>query len=336
MPTRKTPTSSLSGSRGYLSVSHRLTATTTAIELLIKRFWYRSKDATRRVLSGGGTCTTPPSPVMKLPQDIVDMIIACLIYDLPSLGSCSLTCYTWYIAAVPHLHRTLTVFINSRFPDSRWPNPILRVHTLGLLSFAKTIRIRSNTDDFSSKRLNRCILRKFLVLTNVQRLEIDNLNVSSFIPRIREYFGPFLPTVRSLYLKEPKGSNREILFFIGLFQHLDNLSLCSCESTREPEEDLTLIPSFSPPLQGRLVVWDWKKASLFRDMVRLFGGIRFKAMNLLNVVETGFLLRACAKTLQVLQLHPSDPFGEQLQPNYPRFRANNSPACDFSWILTSR
>ena len=62
MPTRKTPTSSLSGSRGYLSVLHRLTATTTAIELLIKRFWYRSKDATRGVLSGGWDLYDTPIP----------------------------------------------------------------------------------------------------------------------------------------------------------------------------------------------------------------------------------------------------------------------------------
>jgi hypothetical protein len=37
------------------------------------------------------------------------MIIAQLIYDLPTLLSCSLTCCSWYLAAVPHLHTTLSV-----------------------------------------------------------------------------------------------------------------------------------------------------------------------------------------------------------------------------------
>lgn len=71
-----------------------------------------------------------------------------------------------------------------------------------------------------------------------------------------------------------------------------------------------IIPHFAPPLQGRLVVCYSMRAGLFRDMVHSFGEIRFGTMSLFNVRETQLLLRACAKTLQVLQLNPFDRFGE--------------------------
>jgi len=54
----------------------------------------------------------------------------------------------------------------------------------------------------------------------------------------------------------------------------------------------------------------------FEDMHRLFGGIRFRYMSLCKVEETGFLLRACANTLQVLQLHPTDSLYMHPLPRY--------------------
>ena len=244
------------------------------------------------------------------------MVIAYLIYNSPALRSCSLTCYSWYIAAVPHLHPILFVTLDimtSRDRRILWPNPFLHMHRLGLLPLVKTIRIHSFFTRFSPKQFNCCILRQFLTLTNVQRLEVDDLDIPSFIPTVRRYFGPFLPTLQSLCLKKPKGTNQHIIFFVGLFQHLENLSLdrLICYGS-EREKAPTLIPPFTPPLRGWLIVKNCKKAGFFQDMVRLFGEIRFSAVNLFGVDETRFLLRACAKTLRTLQLHPTDCLGEQL------------------------
>jgi hypothetical protein len=61
-------------------------------------------------------------------------------------------------------------------------------------------------------------------------------------------------------------------------------------------------------------------------MVHLFGGISFGTLNLLKAKETRFLLRACAKTLRTLQLHPNDRRGELLLIVFEilrRFQANN-------------
>jgi hypothetical protein len=201
------------------------------------------------------------------------------------------------------------------------------MHKLGLLPFVKTLQICSGYQDFSPKHFNRRILHQFSALTNVQALQIHNLDIPSFIPRIRRYFSPFLPSVRTLSLRSPRGSNRQLIFFVGFFQHLENLSLFTHRGGRgEPEEDPTLIPTFAPPLRGRLEVWDWTKPGFFRDMVHLFGEIRFGVMNLLNVDETRFLLRSCGQTLRALQLHPTDRRGKPLLivfETFLRFQPNN-------------
>ena len=105
------------------------------------------------------------------------------------------------------------------------------------------------------------------------------------------------------------------MFFIGSFQHLENLSLKWGPPNRGDPEDLTLIPSFAPPLRGRLVAWGWK-TGFFQDVIDLFGRIGFRDMELYDVCETRLLLHACADTLQVLQLSSNDPFGEQPYPRY--------------------
>ena len=342
MRPRKTPTSSLSGSYASHSSLHYLTVTTvTAVELLVNRIWYRAKARMRGISWGGaspGTGTTIPSPARRLPHEIVEMIIACLIHDTPSLRSCSLTCHSWYIAAIPHLYLTLDATINPpTLHKSDWPNPVRYMHALGLLPSVETVRIRSFYKEFSPKQFDRSTLRHFSALANVQSLEMDNLDIPSFISRIQKYFGPLLPTLRSLYLKTPKGSNRQIIFFVGSFHRLEDLTLESTVSRREPEEDLTLVPPFTPPLQGRLAVCHWTRAGLFQDMVHLFGGMRFRALDLFGVDQTRFLLRACPETLQVLKLYPTDLFGERSRPNHVRFQANDFIAMtrptdfDLSW-----
>ena len=251
------------------------------------------------------------------------MIIGYLFYNSPALRSCSLTCYSWYIAAVPHLHSTLDMVNVTPFRGKRhWPNCIRYKHMLGLLPLVKTVLITGNVT-FSPKWFNCCTLRQFLTLTNVQSLEIRHLDIPSFMPRIRRYFRPFLPTLQSLHLFSPIGSDRQIIFFVGLFQHLENLSLKGPRPQGREPEDLTLIPPFTPPLRGELIGFDCKKAGLFQDMVHLFGGIGFYAMDLFDVNETRLLLRACAKTLSSLRLYPNDPLGERLHLKPVQVRAND-------------
>jgi len=156
---------------------------------------------------------------------------------------------------------------------------------------------------------NRRILRQFSALTNVQELGIEYLDIPKFMPGIRRYFGHFSPTVRSLVLREPKGSRRQILYFVGLFQHLEDLGLVydQLDFQEESVDDLRLIPPSVPPLQGRLTLRHFARVELLKDMIDLFGGVRFHHMDLCDVYGMRLLLDACAKTLETLRVYPIDP-----------------------------
>jgi len=264
--------------------------------------------------------TTHSSPPNNLPLETIEKIIAHLIYDTPSLLACSLTCYSWYIAAVPHLHHTLMI-LNSRWHFNlkhQWSEPLQNASRHGLLPFVKRLQVRRLScryEGFYPKRFNRHTLRQFAALSNVQELEIDDLDIPKFMPRIQEYFGHFSPTLRSLSLSKPKGSRRQIVFFIGLFQYLEDLKLFDDvldHYKSEPAEDPALIPLFTPPLQGRLKVTMFKRVGLLKDMIDLFGGIRFRRMDLFDVDGMRLLVGACAETLETLRVYPKDPRGKPL------------------------
>ena len=203
------------------------------------------------------------------------------------------------------------------------------MHNLGLLPLVKKLRIyegiHRDFDGFSSQRFNYCIRRRFVVLTNIRELEIDRLDTPSFIPRIRHYFGHFLPTVRSLVLREPKGCRRQILCFIGMFQHLEDLKLLFRPKWPflEPGNHPTLTPPFTPPLRGRLNMTFVRWVEFLKDMVGLFGGIRFRHMELVGVSGMRLLLDACVETLETLRLYPIVPSGEQLPPKGVRVLTND-------------
>ena len=267
--------------------------------------------------------TTRPSHSARLPVEILEMIIVHLIYNTRSLLACSLTCYSLYIVTVPHPHHTLITQTYRRYPDRKLklPKPLWDVYNLGLPPLVKKFHIcgaeRSDCRVFSPKLFSWCTLRHFTALANVQELGIDHLDIPSFIPRINRYFGHSLPTVHSLALGEPQGSRRQIIYFIGLFKHLEDLKLIydKVDSQDEPADDLTLVPAFLPPLRGRLTVTCFTRVGILKDMIDLLGGIRFRYMSLFNVVGMRLLLDACAETLETLQLHPTDPRGKELSPS---------------------
>ena len=316
-------------------------AVVSVLELLINLIWYRTLALIWWALEGGPflkPSTRPSSPATRLPLELVETIISYFIYDTRSLCACTLTCYSWYIAAVPHLHYNL--FINGLWGQKfQWPNPLRHMHTLGLLPFVKTLWVGGICDRaFSPKWFNWYTLRRFTALNNVQRLLIDYLDIPSFMPRIRQYFGHFIPTVQELRLKNPIGSRQQIIYFIGLFQRLDSLNLTYDRfgSQGEPPDDLTLFPPFTPPLRGWLKLTSFRRVGLLKDMIDLFGGLRFCRMNLFNVGGMPLLLNACAETLEILQVYPTDPCGEQFPQKGVRISTNgsavNSSLLDFDLL----
>ena len=222
------------------------------------------------------------------------MIIAYLIYEKHSLRTCTLTSYSWYIAAVPHLHHTLVIDTSRPWSrNCRWPNAVRHMHILSLLPLVKRLYIYGyivcDSGAVTPKTLHCPALHKFSALTNVRELGIDFLDISKFMPELQRHFGHFLLTVRSLVLRSPGGSHRQIIYFIGLFRHLEDLKLAfrpPSPTEEAPVGDLTVIPSFAPPLRGRLTMRFSMREELVEDMIRLFGGIQFRSMDLFYVGGT--------------------------------------------------
>jgi hypothetical protein len=268
------------------------------------------------------TSTAPLSPANRLPQEIVEIIIGNLFYDPFSLRVCCLICYSWYIAATRHLHSTLVAPTYRKCGSKKlwWPDSFRSMHKLGLFPLVKKFWIRGMRNDpnsygpatFSPNLFDRQTLRQFSSLTNVQELGIDYLDIPSFMLKIQRYFGHFLPTLRSLALREPKGSCRQIIFFIGLFQHLEDLRFRydSLVFQEEPTDDPTLVPLFVPPLRGRLKLSYFTRVGILEGIIDMFGGIRFRHMDLFVVDGRRLLLDASAETLETLRFYVTDAYGE--------------------------
>ena len=248
------------------------------------------------------------------------MITDHIFYDKRTLQACSLTCRSWHIAALPHLHHTLKISIND-YDLSGWHVPIQRADELGLCPLVKKLYITPVRlqHPFSSDLFNDHILLQFSALTNIRDLAIGSLDVFSFFPTVRQYFAHFLPTVRSLTLNTPRGSSRQIVFFVGLFPHLEDLKLTHVplppwlgRSRLGGSGDPTLVPPSTPPLRGRLTLMHFERPEILKDIITLFGGIRFHYMELFYAYGMRLLLDATAETLETLRLYPCDRHGEQV------------------------
>ena len=168
--------------------------------------------------------------------------------------------------------------------------------------------ITCGMDRVTPKMFHRCTLRKFSTLTDVQGLGIDFLDIPKFTSGPQQYFGHFSPAVRPPALIEPRGYRRQIIYFTGLFQYLEGLKPTLRPPSlnfqgEAPMGDLTLIPPFVPPLRGRLTTTLPRGEELLEDMIRLFGGILFRPMDLFSVDRTGLLSDTCVETLETLRLH---------------------------------
>ena len=53
-----------------------------------------------------------------------------------------------------------------------------------------------------------------------------------------------------------------------------------------------------------------KKEILVKDMITLFGGLRFRHMDLYGVTFVRLLLDACTETLETLRFYPTESCGE--------------------------
>ena len=232
-----------------------------------------------------------------LPHEIVEMIIAYLIQDVRTLKVCSLTCYSWYIAALPHIHHTLT--LND-------PNGCLKSlssrHALGLLPFTKEIRIPQRDPFwFLPKFFSQRNSRHFFAFTNIQSLTVHYLYITAFIPKLTRYFGHLSPTLRSLTLFAPQCTPLELAHFISLFPNLEDIVVRHHVDARETHKE-ALASLSTPKLHGKLVLLGFGVLGTWEHLATSCG-LRFRFIHVGGVIKSvPVLLTACARTLETFRI----------------------------------
>jgi hypothetical protein len=264
-----------------------------------------------KAVRSGVEASTTVYQTVNLPQDILEIIIAELGDDTSSLKAYSETCRSWYLAAAPHLHRTLIFEERPLDPTRAEFKPLAKMHKMDLLPFVKKLWIRSSSFEpwISPRKFDRQTLRYFSALTNVQQLRIERLDLSRFMPCIERYFGHFAPTLQSISLTISSGTQRQLLYFLGLFPNLDDIDIeyyptTKPDPTTNPGSEVA-VPFSIPSLRGQLKLTHFPSEMIFRDMITLFGGLRFRYMDLFSVEGSRLLLEACADTLQTVRIYPA-------------------------------
>jgi len=141
----------------------------------------------------------------------------------------SMTCYSLHITASP-------IFTTPSRPTSA-SSPGTRGILCGLghsEAHTTSVCFCSSSDFVSAQRPRSMIPSLLKSLTSApyvtfphprtpQELGADGFQAHSFMLNFQEYFEHFTPTLRFLPVREPRGSSRQILYFIWLFPNLQNL-----------------------------------------------------------------------------------------------------------------
>jgi len=275
--------------------------------------WRRAKAKVDRLLGNAPPdMRTARESTCPLPYEIVEMIIAHLTHNLEALKACSLTCHSWYIVAVPHLHHTLRLGPDRHGVTRNRLKPLSKLHELGLTSLVREIRVRQfygSRPWFVPEEFSRRDLRYFSAFTNIQTLQLGELEIYRFIPGIERYFEHFSPTLRSITLNYPRCTPRQLSHFLSLFSNLDNIEIRGVftppSSTTVP--DTELVPFSAPNLQGRLMLREFGLVGTWTHLIASCGGLRFRYMDLRWVAGCAPILwEACAETLETLRFYATD------------------------------
>ena len=272
--------------------------------------WQRGKVKVNRLLGN----VPPDTRIVHesthiFPYEIMGMIIAHLTYDFDALKACSLTCRSWYIAVVSHIHHTL--ILRERTPKKSHDKlkTLSKLHERGLMPLVEEIRVYARYRQnpwFVPRAFGNRNLRHFSAFTNVRTLKICEMEIYRFIPGIERYFGHFSHTLQSIALWNPRCTPRQLSYFLSLFSNLDDIEIKGVDTnvpgTTAP--DTTLFPISTPKLRGRLTLHYFYCPETWTGLINSCGGLRFRYMDLHEVVDcTPILLEVCAETVETIRLH---------------------------------
>ena len=276
------------------------------LSIRMRIVWRRAKVSISGLL-GNAPSETRISHALacRLPYEITEMIIFYIAHDLGALKAVSLTCRSWYIVAVPHIHHTLILTIRDGLA------PLSKLHQLGLMPLVEEIRVYQSCLTWLWPQTFGCRdLRYFSAFTNIQTLVFDHLELPRFMPRIKRYFGQFSPTLRSIALLGPFGTPRQLSYFLSLFPNLDDIAIW--EFFLPPPDvtipDTGLVPFSIPRLRGRLVLHHVASVETWTPFIASGSGPQFHSMDLCRIGGCApVLFGSCAETLEMLRFYVADP-----------------------------
>jgi len=283
----------------------------TNLSIRVVTAWRRCKVKISRLLGNAPPeARTAREYTRSFPYEIVEMIIAHLTHDPHTLKACSLTCRSWYIVAVPHIHHTLVL---KRDVVRGGLKPISKLHVRGLMPLVQEIRVEQSRGTqnnwFVPRAFGYRTLHHFSAFTNVHILRLQRLEIYRFIPYIERYFGQFSATLRSIVLPDPCCTPRQLSHFLSFFSTLEDIKIWGL-STGVPDvavPDVMLAPFSTPKLRGRLALGVFSWVETWTDLAASCGGLQFRHMELCTSVPcTSALLEACAETLEILRFYASD------------------------------
>jgi len=264
--------------------------------------WFNCKHLTRRMKRALGVSKTGS---VHLPQEIVDCILDYVSEDRPTLFACTHLSRTWCIGARLHLYRTFTV---SDSPGFEAVNDIKSMGTNHLVRKLVIARRMSQSD-----LVIPTITARLNAFMHLQELDIRYLNVGELLAWLPQHCGVLKPTVRTLTLRYPRGSTKQILCFVSLFSGLENLAVDNIEQ-ESPSDVVVPFPESSPLLTGRLTLTGILDQEFMSGLASLQKGLKFRTVDLQFCGEAQEVIDGCAGTMRQFICHPSDFRGK---PNSP-------------------
>jgi len=263
------------------------------VEQATRKLWFRCKRLNRKI--GRALGVTRPS--VRLPQELVHQIVGYISDDRPTLFACTHLSRTWCIAARIHLHRDFTVLDSEGFKAAD------DLQSMGMIDLVRKIAVsrQIHQADFL---LPETMIRLH-TFTNLQELDIRYLNVGQPLQWLREHCDILKSTVRTLTLRYPRGSIKQLLSFISLFTSLENLAVDSIDRDFTTE-DCTPVLETSPPLTGRLTLTGIFDQDFMAGLVSSQKGIKFRTVDLQFCGEAQVIVDGCAGTMERFIFQPSD------------------------------
>jgi len=259
---------------------------------------------------------------MGLPRELIDEIMR--YNDFQTLKECSLTSRAFYSAARPLIHSRMTLGIRSARRGSEvspeipfstgafWQQAdmfharyLSAAEERGLLRYGYIREVTLQLSQLAHPE-NVLRLQQLRAFETVRTLTIDRLELPRILPIFESCFSQFVPTLRSLGLRDPRCEDiHQLMEFICRFPHLDDLTFT--ESYGPPLADAPLgskppRPQRPIPFGGHLYL-DGMVDNLIRCLVDFPGGIRFRSIEVRSGDGFGELLMACSSTLEVLTFH---------------------------------